>query len=153
MVTPAQVRERLHRVLDPELPVVDIVELGLVRDIEVGSGRVRVSLTPTYSGCPALHVIEREVARVLSDLGEVEVRIVHSPPWTTDWVSGEARRKLRAAGIAPPGHLAGAPTAPVHCPRCDATETELLSQFGATACKSIWRCNRCLEPFELLKVI
>ncbi len=152
-MTPAEVRARLCRVLDPELPVVNIVELGLVRDIEVHDDGVCVALTPTYSGCPALRVIEDEVAEALVDLGEVEIRTVHSPPWTTDWLTDEAKRKLRDAGIAPPGQLAGAAPAAVRCPRCDSAQTRLQSQFGATACKSIWLCQSCREPFELLKVI
>lgn len=153
MVTPAEIRDRLRTVLDPELPTLDIVELGLVREIEVRADRVQVSLTPTYSGCPALRLIQDEVARALSDLGEVEIRTVLSPPWTTDWVSAEGRRKLRAAGIAPPNHRAAASPAPVRCPLCDSTETRLQSEFGATACKSLWVCASCREPFELLKVI
>lgn len=153
MVSVEQVRAQLRTVLDPELPVVDIVELGLVREIEVRAGRVRVSLTPTYSGCPAWPVIQADVAEALEQFGEVELVTVHAPPWTTDWVSESAHQKLRAAGIAPPNCRAGGPEAPVACPLCDSHDTVRQSEFGATACKSLWRCRSCAEPFELLKVL
>jgi len=151
--SPDEVWERLRSVKDPELPVVDIVELGLVRDVAVEQATIRVSLTPTYSGCPALTVIQREVEDVLADLGPVETRIVQSPPWTTDWVSDEAKRKLEAYGIAPPPMRARASAHVVRCPRCKSPASELQSEFGSTACKSLWRCRSCHEPFELLKVI
>jgi ring-1,2-phenylacetyl-CoA epoxidase subunit PaaD len=147
------VRERLRTVKDPELPVVDIVELGLVREIEVDQGKIRVALTPTYSGCPALAMIQREVEEVLGDLGPAEVRVVQSPAWTTDWVTDEAKRKLAAYGIAPPPLRAQAHAHTVRCPQCDSPDGQLQSEFGSTACKAIWRCRSCLEPFELLKVI
>ena len=144
---------RLRTVMDPELPVVDIVGLGLVREVEIAGGTVQVTLTPTYSGCPALAWIEREVVRALEPVGPAMVRVVQAPAWTTDWISDEARAALAAAGIAPPPHAAAAAPVPPRCPRCDSAETERRSEFGATACKALWVCRACREPFELLKVI
>ncbi len=143
---------KLRTVMDPELPMLNIVELGLLREVEVEEDGLHITLTPTYSGCPAIETIVAETRRVLADLGPVSLRIAHAPPWTTDWITEDARRKLRAAGIAPPAGRVAQPEA-VRCPRCDATASEQVSAFGSTACKSLWRCANCDEPFELLKLI
>jgi ring-1,2-phenylacetyl-CoA epoxidase subunit PaaD len=136
----------LKSVPDPEIPVVSIVDLGIVRDVSED----RVALTPTYTGCPATLVIETMVRAALDEAGFGHMRIetVLSPPWTTDWVSEEGKAKLRAYGIAPP-QPAG--QSKVACPQCGSTHTEEVSRFGSTPCKAQWRCRSCLEPFDLFK--
>jgi len=136
----------LKDVPDPEIPVLSIVDLGIVREVDED----RVVLTPTYTGCPATQVIERMVRDALDSAGFENVRIetTLSPPWTTDWITPEGRDKLRAYGIAPPnapGERA------VHCPQCGSAETEEISRFGSTPCKALWRCRSCAEPFDLFK--
>lgn len=135
----------LNTVPDPEIPVVSVVDLGIVRAVAPD----KVVLTPTYTGCPATQVIERMVRDALDAAGYRQVRIetIISPPWTTDWISEEGRRKLQAYGIAPPrpGNRE------VTCPQCGSGETEEISRFGSTPCKAQWRCRACLEPFDLFK--
>ena len=145
-----QVIEWLSAVADPEIPVLSITDLGIVRDIDCSDG-VTVSLTPTYSGCPATEVIEASVVAALQERGVEDVRIrrVLSPPWTTDWISPEGREKLRVYGIAPPERR----DRPITCPRCASGRTELVSEFGSTACKAAWKCLECLEPFEYFKCL
>lgn len=152
----------LDTVMDPEVPVLSVVELGIVRELEVFEDGVRVTVTPTYSGCPAMHVIERDIAAALKEHGaaNVEIKTRHSPAWTTDWMPALAREKLRAYGIAPPGPAAhDAPIAigrrrpSVRCPFCGAQNTELTSEFGSTACKAIHVCRSCDQPFEEFKAI
>ena len=154
----------LEGVLDPEVPVLSVVELGIVRDVAVeDDGAVTITVTPTYSGCPAMQVIERDILRALAEAGvsQARVRTVFAPAWTTDWMSDQAREKLRAYGIAPPGRaehedelvpLRRRSSAP-HCPFCESSDTELRSEFGSTACKSIAVCHACGQPFELFKAI
>ncbi len=145
-------------VSDPELPMITIDDLGVLRDVRVSNGgRVEVDLTPTYSGCPAMGTIQRDVEQALYDAGarEVTVRVVLSPAWTTDWISDRGRSKLTEAGIAPPG-AAGGPrrtfvALTVGCPRCGARRTHEVSRFGSTACKSLWWCEECREPFDHFK--
>jgi ring-1,2-phenylacetyl-CoA epoxidase subunit PaaD len=136
---------------DPEIPVVSVVDLGIVRDVSVSDGAVEVSVAPTYSGCPATEVIEREIKAALEKQGveQVSVKRVLSPPWTTDWISDSGREKLRAYGIAPPAGMQKT----IACPRCGSTDTSRVSEFGSTACKASWRCDACLEPFEYFKCI
>ncbi len=154
MVTTAHKREQilewLSAVADPEIPVLTITDLGIVRDVDVSDG-VTVSLTPTYSGCPATEVIERSVVTALEDHGvrDVAIRRVLSPPWTTDWITDEGRRKLRIYGIAPPERR----DRPIACPRCESVNTEVVSEFGSTACKASYKCLDCLEPFEYFKCL
>lgn len=152
----------LGEVLDPEVPVLSIVELGIVRDVVVGDQHVEVTVTPTYSGCPAMRVIEDEIEAALRARGaeRVVVKTSFTPAWTTDWIPAEAREKLRTYGIAPPGatdHDApvsiGRRRPAVRCPYCGSTETELRSEFGATACKAIHVCRSCEQPFEEFKAI
>ncbi len=154
----AELRAAVAAVLDPELPMVTIEDLGVLRDVRVSNGgRVEVDLTPTYSGCPAMGTIERDVEQALYDAGarEVAVRVVLSPAWTTEWISDRGRSKLTKAGIAPPG-AAGGPrrtfvALTVGCPRCGARRTREVSRFGSTACKSLWWCEECREPFDHFK--
>lgn len=152
----------LREVKDPEVPVLDIVELGIVRGVEREESRVRVDVTPTYSGCPAMRVIEDDIRAVLQRHGcrEVEVRTVFHPVWTTDAMSEEAREKLRAYGIAPPGPAGADEPLPlgltvraVACPFCGSLDTATRSEFGSTACKSLHVCHACRQPFEHFKAI
>jgi ring-1,2-phenylacetyl-CoA epoxidase subunit PaaD len=131
---------------DPEIPAVSIVDLGIVRAVTLDA----VTITPTYTGCPATHVIERDIRDALDAAGYRHVRIetVLSPPWTTDWITPQGREKLHAYGIAPP--LAAGQRAPA-CPQCGSRETAEISRFGSTPCKSLWRCRACAEPFDLFK--
>lgn len=148
--------ERVWRVLqsvpDPEIPVLTIVDLGIVRYVRSEGEGVRVGITPTYSGCPATEVIRRSIreALVREGLEDVRLETVLSPPWTSEWLSEEGRRKLEAFGIA-------APTAPaasnISCPHCGSREVERLSEFGSTPCKAHYRCSDCLEPFDVFKCI
>ena len=139
-----QVLEWLSDVADPEIPVLTITDLGIVRDVDCSDG-VTVSLTPTYSGCPATEAIESSVVAALQEYGveDVKIRRVLSPPWTTDWISPEGREKLRVYGIAPPERR----DRPIACPRCGSAQTEQVSEYGSTACKAAYKCLECLEPF------
>ena len=134
----------LRSVMDPEIPVVSVVDLGIVRDVSASE----VTITPTYSGCPATEVIERSIRESLDSAGfrDVAVKTTLSPPWTTDWISERGKEALRAYGIAPP-ELTKAAT----CPQCGSTDTEEVSRFGSTPCKAQWRCKACLEPFDRFK--
>ena len=154
----------LREVLDPEVPALSVVDLGIVRDIRVDGGRVVVDVTPTYSGCPAMREIEREIVAALARAGRpgAEVRTIYSPAWTTDWISDDGRRKLREYGIAPPGPAPEEPAlvaiaprrpGPVACPFCGSARTALRSEFGSTACKSMMFCDECRQPFEAFKAI
>lgn len=145
----AQVYEWLANVADPEIPVLSILDLGIVRDVTV-EDKVTVTLTPTYSGCPATEAIESSVLAALSSHGvdEIAIRQVLSPPWTTDWITEDGREKLRQYGIAPPS-----PNLEIACPQCESLKTERVSEFGSTACKASWRCCDCLEPFEYFKCL
>jgi len=153
--------ELLDTVKDPEVPVLSVVELGIVRDAGASENGVVITITPTYSGCPAMHEIEQEIRRALEEhgIGPVEVRTTYTPAWTTDWIGEAARAKLEAYGIAPPSHVASAELIPlrrraaVRCPYCNSLETERKSEFGSTACKSIWVCRDCRQPFEEFKAI
>ncbi len=139
----------LDEVRDPELPVLSIWDLGILQDIDVvretGEEVVEVTITPTYSGCPAMGQIAEDIETALSHAGWAAVRIVHqlTPVWTTDWLDADARARLRSAGVAAPGKTT--------CPQCDSDDVELVSEFGSTACKSMWRCRSCLEPFDQFK--
>lgn len=142
-------------VVDPELPALTIAELGVLRDVRTpGDGAVEVDLTPTYLGCPALETIRTDLENVLHGAGfaNVRVRTVLSPPWTSDWISEAGLRKLRESGIAPPGREGGVPVElSVKCPRCDSLRTKELARFGSTACKALWVCDACGEPFDRFK--
>lgn len=152
----AAIWDVLRTVPDPEIPVLNIVELGMVRGIETtDDGSKAIVLTPTYTGCPATEVIRRSVAEALAAAGlsDLEVRYRLTPPWSTDWITPEGREKLRRHGIAPPRPRRSPADAPVACPRCGATDTELVAEFGSTPCKAAMRCRACLEPFEAFKCL
>jgi ring-1,2-phenylacetyl-CoA epoxidase subunit PaaD len=144
-------------VVDPEIPVLTIADLGVLRDVAVDEGRVEVTITPTYSGCPAMNMITLEIELALEREGfrDSKVRTVLAPAWTTDWMSEEGRRKLREYGIAPPQAASSRRglfgVAQVACPQCGSSDTEVLSEFGSTSCKALWRCKSCREPFDYFK--
>src|ERR1700722_686473 len=144
-------------VVDPEIPVLTIADLGVLRDVAVKDGRVEVAITPTYSGCPAMNMIGLEIELALEREGfrHPKIRTVLSPAWTTDWMSEEGRQKLKEYGIAPP-QAASTRRAlfgvqQVACPQCGSADTEVLSEFGSTSCKALWRCRSCREPFDYFK--
>lgn len=144
----AAVRAAVGAVVDPEVPVLTIADLGVLRSVERIDGRVVVTITPTYSGCPAMQYITERVEDALSSTGAVgEVRTVLSPAWTTDWMSDEGRRKLTDYGIAAPVTVRSR----IACPRCGSKRTKPISEFGSTACKALYRCEECLEPFDYFK--
>lgn len=151
-------REIAANVRDPEVPVLTIEDLGVLRDVEVGAGTVVVTITPTYSGCPAVDTMRDDLVLALTAAGfaDVRVRTVLSPAWTTDWLTDEGRRKLVEYGIAPP--TGRAPAGPIRlqlgvaCPRCGSLRTREISRFGSTACKALYECRACLEPFDHFKV-
>ena len=157
--TVGEVREVVARVPDPELPVISIADLGILRDVVVEpDGHVVVEITPTYSGCPAMDAIRDDVLDRLRAEGwdDAEVRMVLSPAWTTDWITPAGREALREYGIAPPGPRGDGPlplTLTVRCPRCGSPDTTEVSRFGSTACKSLWTCRACLEPFDHVKAL
>ncbi|MFE7122689.1 1,2-phenylacetyl-CoA epoxidase subunit PaaD [Streptomyces sp. NPDC057617] len=160
-------RRVAERVADPELPMLTLADLGVLRGVEVGAdGTVVARLTPTYSGCPAMAEMRADVAAGLREAGfeRVEIRTELDPPWTTDWITPAGRRKLAEHGIAPPGAVRRHPAGPVPlelsvtrravtCPRCGSADTEETSRFASTSCKALWRCRGCLEPFEYVKEI
>lgn len=148
----------LESVKDPEIPVVSVVEMGIVREVSVDGDMVKVVMTPTFSGCPALDVMRRDIAACVEGLGaaDVAVEIVLFPPWTTEWMTEAAREKLRAFGLAPPPHQPAGPV-PITfydsatCPRCGSTHTTLRNSFGPTLCRMIWYCEECRDAFEQFK--
>ena len=152
--TVADARVMLERVVDPDLPFLSIEDIAILRDVEVTpDGGATVTITPTYSGCPAMDTIVSDIRSVLTNGGfaPVHVEVVHSPAWTTDWMSGEAKEKLAANRIAPPGLLGV--TAEVLCPMCSSDTIRTVSEFGSTACKSLMVCTDCGEPFDYFKAI
>lgn len=165
MVTLTDPRAVAETVTDPELPMLTLADLGVLRDVSDVEGVVVVTITPTYTGCPAMDTMRDDLVRALQEAGhsDIEVRTVLHPPWSSDWITDAGRRKLAEAGIAPPGPAPrgggpipltlGAPVRVVHCPHCGAAETEELSRFSATPCKSLRRCRVCAEPFEHVKEI
>jgi ring-1,2-phenylacetyl-CoA epoxidase subunit PaaD len=153
--TIADAWELLSQVPDPELPTVSVVDLGIARAVDVDGDAVVVTITPTYSGCPAMREIEHDVrTRLAERFAAVEVRTVLAPAWTTDWITPDGRRKLASSGIAPPGArmlpmlTEGRPD---RCPHCGGGTLEELAGFGSTACKALWRCTSCREPFDYVK--
>ena len=149
--------EAAASVVDPEIPVLTIADLGVLREVNISDGHVEVAITPTYSGCPAMNMIALEIELALEREGfrKLKVRTVLSPAWTTDWMSEEGRQKLQAYGIAPPEpkstRRALFGLQEVKCPQCGSGTTELLSEFGSTSCKALWRCKNCREPFDYFK--
>ena len=160
MIDTSKVWEILESVSDPEIPVLSIIDLGVVREVIAMEDKVMVHITPTYSGCPAMNMIEMEIRGALLEKGiNNDVKLVLSPAWTTDWMSEKGKQKLKAYGIAPPQDddisidtLFGKPDQ-IECPLCNSKKTELISQFGSTACKALYRCKDCLEPFDYFKCL
>ena len=152
MLSKEEIYSLLSEIPDPEIPVITIEELGILRNVELTSGGCDVTITPTYTGCPAMQMIEDEIKAILHSNGidVVNVKITYSPAWTTDWLSPEAKLKLKKYGIAPP--LASIDTVSfIQCPNCNSFNTEIISDFGSTACKGLYRCNDCKEPFDYFK--
>jgi ring-1,2-phenylacetyl-CoA epoxidase subunit PaaD len=155
---PDEIRAVVADVLDPEVPVLTIDDLGILREVAVDRGRVTVTITPTYSGCPAMEAIASDITTALTAQGvrEVVVERVLAPAWTTDWISEAGKHKLLEYGIAPPqprDHRAVMVALSLRCPQCDSPDTRELSRFGSTACKALWVCNACREPFDHFKAI
>jgi ring-1,2-phenylacetyl-CoA epoxidase subunit PaaD len=161
VVTESEVWDALAEIADPEIPVISLVELGVVRGVEVENGRVRVEFTPTFLGCPALEVMRDQMAAKVRELGgEPEIQVIADDSWSTDRITPEGREKLREAGFAPPApRQAGAPQlvqlqrGPFRCPYCGSTNTELENIFGPTPCRSLRYCKSCRQPFEQFKTI
>jgi ring-1,2-phenylacetyl-CoA epoxidase subunit PaaD len=160
--TREQIWEFLSEIPDPEIPVISITELGVVRDIDINNEKVVITITPTYTGCPAVKLFEDEITKKLNKEGIkiMEINLVYSPAWTTNWMSDKAKENLLKFGIAPPikdtedkGILFGSGSKIVECPRCKSKNTVLINQFGSTACKAFYKCSDCLEPFDYFKCI
>ena len=161
-LTVEAVHAALAEIPDPEIPVISITDLGIVRGVVVNGESVEVTITPTYSGCPAMHAIEEDVNTRLRAAGfsDVKIRTVLAPAWTTDWIAPQARERLREYGIVPPHPVRAEDTHRIHlfsrsiaCPRCGSENTERLSEFGSTACKALYRCIDCREPFDYFKAL
>lgn len=142
---------------DPEIPVITIEDLGILREVRIEADKVLVLITPTYSGCPAMKTIENDIIEIFNkfEIEPYQIKTIFSPVWTTDWISDEAKEKLRAYGISPPEKSSSDKNVlmnrNVHCPQCNSSNTELISQFGSTACKALYKCKDCLEPFDHFK--
>ena len=147
-VTTASIWELLKTIPDPEIPAVSIVDLGIVRNVEFDDDQFNITITPTYSGCPAFSFMKEEIIRHLETEGITNYQIdtALAPPWTTDWISDEVKSKLKEAGIAPPSQE-------VACPQCDSQNVQVISEFGSTACKALYKCNDCIEIFHHFKQI
>ena len=147
-VTTASIWELLKTIPDPEIPAVSIVDLGIVRNVEFDDNKLNITITPTYSGCPAFSFMKEEIIRHLETEGITNYQIdtALAPPWTTDWMSDEVKSKLKEAGIAPPSQE-------VACPQCDSQNVQVISEFGSTACKALYKCNDCIEIFHHFKQI
>lgn len=148
--------DMLSVIADPEIPVVSIREIGMLRDVHMTGDGCEVIITPTYTGCPAMGIIEADIKALLDKKGiPSTVKLVYAPAWTTDWITDEAKEKMRKYGIAPPEHSScgNIRVAEQHiaCPQCGSKDTEVISRFGATACKALYKCNSCKEPFEYFK--
>lgn len=157
-LTAAELWHIAARVKDPEIPVLSIAELGILRGVDIGAdGIVLVTITPTYSGCPAMDAITEDLRAEFAREGlEAQVRLVLSPAWTTDWMTAVGKAKLKDYGIAPPQHASGDPVRlnlSVKCPQCDSLKTRELTRFGSTSCKALYQCLDCLEPFDYFKVL
>lgn len=158
-ISSERIWQALEGIPDPEIPVVSITDMGMVRDVQVDGERVTVTFTPTFSGCPALHVIRDSIGQAVRDLGveNVEVKSTLTPPWTTDWMNADARERLRQYGIAPPAptgeQLITLEPEPTRCPRCGSLNVRMTASFGSTLCKRLYVCDACKEPFEGFKSV
>ena len=159
-VTNAEVWRALSGVMDPEIPVISVVDMGIIRDVATLAEGVTVTMTPTFSGCPALDVMRRDVEAAVRQMGveRVTVNVVLNPAWSTEWITDEGREKLRRFGLAPPPRHTGDPVAVAffdlaECPRCGSTNTSLRNAFGPTLCRMIWYCNVCQDAFEQFKAL
>ena len=161
MVNMEKIWQILEEVCDPEVPVLSVLDLGIIRHVEEVDGKIIITITPTYSGCPAMNTIEKDIKAALNQAGfdNIEIKTILSPAWTTDWLSENGKRKLEAYGIAPPveptssvGVLFGKDPS-VKCPQCHSKNTIMISQFGSTACKALYKCKDCLEPFDYFKCL
>ena len=152
-LTEAQVWQLLATVTDPEVPVLTILDLGIVQAVHIHSNHIEIVITPTYTGCPAMDMIAMNIKLAFANMGITTIKIttVLSPAWTTDWMTEAGKQKLKAYGIAAPNKKISIPIDGVECPRCLATNTKLLSEFGSTACKALYQCNECKEPFDYFK--
>jgi ring-1,2-phenylacetyl-CoA epoxidase subunit PaaD len=159
VITEALIWQALNDIVDPEIPVVSLVEMGIIRAVIIQDEQVIVTMTPTFSGCPALKVMEEDICSRLGKIGVENVEVVSTfkPPWTSDWIKPEAREKIKQIGLAPPKMHAGDFGAlliePVTCPYCDSENTTLKNSFGSTPCRMIYYCNNCQQPFEQFKPI
>ena len=161
MLNENEVWKILKEIPDPEIPVISIIDLGVVRNVELNGSKAIITITPTYSGCPAMKQMEDDIVKLLKQKGfkSVEVITTYTPAWTTDWINDEAKEKLRVYGIAPPEHSTSDKNVllgkekKVACPRCRSIHTKMISQFGSTACKALYQCQDCLEPFDYFKCI
>jgi len=157
-----QIRSLLSVIPDPEIPVLTIDDLGVIRDVVLDNEKVIVTITPTYTGCPAMTQFEDDIIAKLKENGynDVKIETTFDPPWTTDWMSEEAKTKLEAYGIAPPAektsdknYIIGEEKKNIRCPQCKSTDSKMISQFGSTACKALYQCNSCKEPFDYFKCL
>lgn len=157
MHTKEEILAWLSEIADPEIPVISIKEIGMLRDVNIAGETCEVILTPTYTGCPAMDIIEADIKALLHQkgVGQVDVKLVYDPAWTTDWITEEAKDKMNRYGIAPPRHSSCGNIENLEkhipCPQCRSENTELLSRYGSTACKALFKCNTCKEPFEYFK--
>jgi ring-1,2-phenylacetyl-CoA epoxidase subunit PaaD len=152
----AQLYELLSSVVDPEIPVLTLQDLGVLRDVSITDGEVNVTITPTYAGCPAMETMRSDIESTLASAGYKRVVVQQrlSPAWSTDWMSGSGREKLRAYGIAPPVSTScGKSAGQIECPQCNSAEVKIISEFGSTACKALYQCQDCREPFDYFKCI
>ncbi|MDG2369586.1 MAG: phenylacetate-CoA oxygenase subunit PaaJ [Flavobacteriales bacterium] len=160
MVSVDKIWEELSTISDPEIPVISILELGVLRDVKFVNNTLHIIITPTYSGCPAMNQIEKDIAVKLVDLGIIsyKINLQYNPTWTTDWMTDKAKKKLLDYGISPPdnsvdkGSLLGKDKSTL-CPNCKSKDTKMISQFGSTACKAMYQCNQCMEPYDYFKCL
>lgn len=159
-ITEEYILALLENVKDPEVPVISVRELGVLRDVQVKNGKVLVTITPTYTGCPAMDVMKQDIEAELHKAGiiDLDVKQILAPAWTTDWITDAGKAKLKAYGIAPPEKTADIRALKgeqpmVECPQCGSKNTVMLSAFGSTACKALWKCNDCSEPFDQFKCL
>ncbi|MFM2000338.1 MAG: hypothetical protein RL204_2285 [Bacteroidota bacterium] len=161
MYTEKEIWDILSEVEDPEIPVLTVIDMGIIRSVSIEGNLTTVVISPTYSGCPAMKTIETDIAEILEEkkVGNFKIITQLSPAWTTDWMSESGKEKLRQTGIAPPvgsssdKGLLMSKVKTVNCPRCGSADTQLISQFGTTACKALYKCNTCLDPFDYFKCL